>query len=125
MSIYILATLTLICYIAIVALLVRQYLRMRDPGLIWLAIAVVLWPLMSSMLQAGEKVFIDRLIHHQSVGIFPFSLVERGLISVGSLMLYFAYAQQLIRVVLLLIAVIYLSRMGADRGRKSSTVVSN
>lgn len=123
MPIDILATLTLICYIAIVALLTRQYLRMRDPGLIWLAIAVVFWPLMAGMLQAGEKVFIDRLIHHQPVGIFPFSLVEKGQITVGSLMIFFAYAQQLIRVALLLVAVLYLSRMRADRNPKP--LVSN
>jgi len=123
MPIDILAGLTAICYIAIVALLTRQYLRMRDPGLIWLAIAVVLWPLMSEMLQAGEKVFIDRLIHQQPVGLFPFSLIESGQITIGSLMLFFAYTQQLVRVVLLLVAVLYLSRMRVDRNREEPRTI--
>jgi hypothetical protein len=92
-------------------------------GLIWLAIAVVLWPLISGMLQACEKVFIDRLIHRQPVGLFPFSLVESRQITIGSLMLFGAYAQQLVRVVLLLVAVLYLSRMRMDRNREEPRTI--
>jgi hypothetical protein len=111
MSIYILATLTIICYIAIVALLVRQYLRLREPGLIWLAVAVVVWPFMSGLLKTGERFLIDRIVHHQPVGFFPFSLLEKEQVSIGSLMLLLAYTEQLIGVALLLVAVFYLSRM--------------
>ena len=110
-SLYILAGLTVVCYLAIVALLVRQYFRTRDLGLIWLAAAVVIWPLVSRMLQTGEKVFIDRLVRHQPVDLFPFSLVEKGQLTLGSLMLLLTYTQQLIGVALLLVAVLYLSRM--------------
>jgi hypothetical protein len=123
MSLYILAALTLICYIAIIALLARQYLRMRDPGLIWLAVAVVVWPFMSRMLQTGEKVFIDRIARHQPVGLFPFSLVEKGQVSIGSLVLLLTYAQQLIGVVFLLVAVFYLSKMRIGRSPESSRPV--
>jgi len=125
MSIYILATLTLICYIAIVALLARQYLRMREPGLIWLAVAVVVWPFISRMLQTGEKVLIDRLARHQPVGFFPFSMVENGRITMGSLTLLLTYTQQLIGVALLLVAVFYLSRMKIGRNPEASRLVSN
>jgi hypothetical protein len=111
MSIYILAGVMLLCYIAIVALLVRQYLRTREIGLIWLAVAVVVWPFMSRMLQTGEKVFFDLLARHQAVELFPFSLVESGQLTMGSLVSLLAYAQQLIGVVLLLVACFYLSKM--------------
>jgi|HubBroStandDraft_4_1064222.scaffolds.fasta_scaffold275914_1 hypothetical protein len=114
-SLYILAGLTLLCYIAIVALLVRQYFRTRDVGLVWLAVAVVVWPFVSRMLQAGEKVFIDRLVHHQPVELFPFSLVASGQLTIGSLLVLLTYTQQLIGVVLLLVAVLYLSRMRFGR----------
>lgn len=114
-SVYILAGLTLLCYVAIVALLARQYFRTRDIGLIWLAVAVVVWPLLSRMLQAGEKIFIDRLVHHQPAELFPFSLVESGQLTIGSLMVILTYTQQLIGVVLLLVAVLYLSRMKFGR----------
>ncbi len=110
-SLYILAGLTVICYLAIVALLARQYFRTSDLGLIWLAIAVVIWPFVSRMLQTGEKVFIDRLVRHQPVDLFPFSLVETGQLTLGSLMLLLTYTQQLIGVALLLVAVLYLSKM--------------
>jgi len=110
-SLYVLAGITLICYVAIVALLARQYFRTRDLGLIWLAVAVVLWPFVSRMLQTGEKVFIDRLVRHQPVDLFPFSLVTKGELTLGSLMLLLTYTQQLIGVALLLVAVLYLSKM--------------
>ena len=115
MSVDILAGLTLLCYIAIVALLVRQYFRTRDIGLIWLAVAVVVWPFMSRMLQTGEKVFVDRLARQQSADLFPFSLVESGQLTIGSLVLLLTYAQQLMGVVLLLVAVFYLSKMKVGR----------
>ncbi len=115
MSVDILAGLTLICYLSIVALLARQYLRTRDLGLIWLAVAVVVWPFLSRMLQTGETVFIDRLTRHQPVGLFPFSLVDSGQLTIGSLMLLLTYTQQLIGVLLLLVAVFYLSKMKAGR----------
>jgi ABC-type polysaccharide/polyol phosphate export permease len=124
LSVDILAGLTLICYIAIVALLARQYLRTRDLGLIWLAIAVVVWPFLSRMLQTGEKVFIDRLVRHQPVDLFPFTLVEKGQITIGSLVLLLTYTQQLIGVVLLLVAVLYLSKMKIGRSPEPSRSVS-
>jgi hypothetical protein len=111
MSLDILAGITLVCYLAIVAFLARQYFRTRDVGLIWLAVAVVIWPFVSRMLQAGEKVFIDRLVRHQPVDLFPFSLVDKGQLTLGSLMLLLTYTQQLIGVALLLVAVLYLSKM--------------
>jgi ABC-type polysaccharide/polyol phosphate export permease len=114
-SLYILAGITLICYVAIVGLLARQYFRTRDLGLIWLAVAVVIWPFVSRMLQTGEKVFIDRLVRHQPVDFFPFSLVEKGQLTLGSLMLLLTYTQQLIGVALLLVAVLYLSKMKTNR----------
>jgi hypothetical protein len=114
-SVYILAGLTLLCYVAIVALLARQYFRTRDFGLIWLAAAVVVWPLVSRMLQAGENIFIDRLVRHQPVDLFPFSLVASGQLTVGSLVILLSYTQQLIGVAFLLIAILYLSKMKIGR----------
>jgi len=89
----------------------RQYFRTHEPGLIWLAVAVVIWPFLSRVLQTGEKVLIDRLVRHQPVDLFPFSLVGKGQLTVGALMLFLTYTQQLIGVALLLVAVFYLSKM--------------
>lgn len=106
----ILLALALVLHIAIAAILVRQYLRTRDAGFVWLGVAVVIWPGISRLLEGGEKVFIDRLIRHESVGFYPFTLVAAGQITTGSLVMSLAVFQQLIGVCLLLVAVLYLSR---------------
>jgi hypothetical protein len=96
-------------HVAIAAILVRQYLRTRDPGLVWLGVAVVIWPLISSLLDAGERVSIDRAIHRQAV-IYPFTLIVSGQMTTGSLVMSLAVVQQLIGIFLLLVAVLYLCR---------------
>jgi hypothetical protein len=97
-------------HIAIAAILVRQYLRTRDVGFVWLGVAVVLWPGISRLLEGGERVFIDRLMRHQPVGFYPFSLVASGQMTMGNLVMALAVLRQLIGVCLLLVAVLYLSR---------------
>ena len=94
---------------AIAVILVRQYLRTRDVGLVWLGAAVVVWPLVSRLLEAGERVSIDRAMHKQFV-IYPFTLVASGQMTTGALVMSFAVFQELISVCLLLVAVLYLSR---------------
>ena len=99
----------LVLHIAIAAILVRQYLRTRDAGFVWLGVAVVIWPLISSLLDAGERVSIDRAIHKQAV-TYPFTLIASGQMTIGSLVMSFAIFQQLIGICLLLVAVLYLCR---------------
>jgi hypothetical protein len=106
-------------HIAIAAILVRRYLRTRDVGLVWLGAAVVVWPLVSRLLEAGERVSIDRAIHKQAV-IYPFTRIVSGQITTGSLVLSLAVFQQLIGVCLLLVAVLYLSRAKAHSIRSSN-----
>jgi hypothetical protein len=100
-------------HLAIALLLLRRYLRTRDIGFIWLGVAVVVWPLVSRLLDAGVRASIDRALHHQSV-IYPFSLIEHGQITIGGLLMSFALSQQLVGVCLLLIAVLYLARSKSD-----------
>jgi hypothetical protein len=104
----ILAASLLVLYLAIAVVLVRKYLRTRDVGFVWLGVAVVIWPLVTGLLEVGERSLIDRLVHGHSVGFYPFSLVERGQMSAGFLMTSLRLAQQVIGVCLLLVAVLYL-----------------
>jgi hypothetical protein len=97
-------------HIAIAAILVRQYLRTRDAGFVWLGVAVVLWPGISRLLEGSEKVFIDRLMRHQPVDYYPFSLVASGQMTMGNLVMSLAVLQQLTGLCLSLVAVLYLSR---------------
>jgi hypothetical protein len=101
--------LALILQIAIAAILVRQYLRTRDIGWIWLGVAVVIWPVVSRLLATGEKVFIDRIARHEPV-FHPSTLVAHGQITMGQLLESFVIFHQLMGACLLLVAVLYLSR---------------
>jgi hypothetical protein len=103
----ILVTFVLFLHLAIAVILIREYVRTRDVGFVWLGMAVVIWPLLTRLL---ERTFISRVVSHQSVGFYPFSLVERGEMTLGNLVASFQLVEQLVGVGLLLIAVVYLSK---------------
>lgn len=105
-----LAASVLVFYAAIAVLLVRKYLLTRDVGFIWLGAAVLVWPVVSHLLLDPLKsVLIDRLIHGQAIRIYPFTLVEHGEITIGSFVASIDWAQQLVGICLLFVAV-YLSK---------------
>jgi hypothetical protein len=105
----ILLALGLALYLAVVAILVRQYLRTRDVGVVWLGAAVVVWPPISRLLDAGLRVSIARAVNSQPV-IYPFNLIASGQMTIRGVITSFALFQQLTGVCLLLVAVLYLSR---------------
>ena len=105
----ILLFLALLLHLAIALVLIRNYVRTRDVGLIWLGVAVVVWPLVSRMLELGSRRFIDRMVRHEAIGFYPFSLVSSGQITTGELVLNLALVSQLVGVCLLFVAVLYLA----------------
>jgi hypothetical protein len=60
MLVTILAVTALLLHLAIAVILVRKFIQTRGIGFIWLGAAVVAWPLLSKLLDAGERVLIDR-----------------------------------------------------------------
>jgi hypothetical protein len=96
-------------YLAIAIVLVRKYLRSRDVGFAWLCAAVVGWPLLSPLLELGQRALMDRLRRGESV-FFPFSLVERGQLTAGDLIMFLGISRQFAGLLLLFIAVVYLGR---------------
>jgi hypothetical protein len=84
--------------------------RNRDIGLVWLGVAVVIWPLVSVLLQNGESVVIDGLVRGRLVGFYPFSLAQNGQMTIGSLVAPLGFVHQLIEVKLLVVAVVFLHR---------------
>jgi hypothetical protein len=110
MTAMILAVLAILLHLAIAVVLVRKYLRTRDVGFVWLGVAVVVWPIVSRLLELGERTLIDRVVRHEWAGVYPFSLIERGQMTLGELVSSLALVQQLIGVCLLLVAVLYLSK---------------
>ena len=110
MLLTVLAVAAILLHLAIGVLLVRKFTQTRDIGFIWLGVAVVIWPLLSKLLDVGARVLIERTLNHQWTGFYPFTLIERGQVTIGSLVASLALFQQIIGVCLLLIAVLYLSK---------------
>lgn len=102
MSSYILAGLVLLLYGAIAFVLIQKYRRTHNAGFVWLGIAVIVWPLASNVIGQGEHAAIDRFIRQQPVA--------HGAANLGSLVFGVAVGQQLVGLVLLLVAVLYLCR---------------
>jgi hypothetical protein len=99
-SVIFIALSTIALQLAIVFLLARKYLRTRDVGFLWLGAAVVIWPVVSRLLDWGKHFVIDsrwsKLSH------------------IGSLLSLTAMMQQLAGTVLLFLAVFYLSGMNRE-----------
>ena len=109
-TVTVLAALAVVLHFVIAIVLVRKYIRTRDLGFVWLGVAVVIWPLVSLLLELGERSLIDGIAHHRVVGFYPFSLVEHGQMTIGGLVASLSLVQQLIGICLLLVAVLYLSK---------------
>ena len=104
-----LAVLNVAVLMLIAAILTVNFARTRNSGFLWLMVALVVWPLASSVVGAvGVRPAIDRLIAGDEVGYFPFSLVERGHIALGSLLTMLMYFNRLVRSALLIIAIVKL-----------------
>jgi hypothetical protein len=108
----VLAALAFALHVVVAIVLLRRYLRSRDVGFIWLGIAVLIWPFVSNLLNQGQRVLVSRFLNNQPVGFLSpvQAWVRSGDISVGHLLGTLAMGQQLIGIILLLCAVLYLSR---------------
>jgi hypothetical protein len=85
-------------------------MRTRDAGFIWLGVAVILWPLCGYWLNRGEAMLLNRVIHGQPVGFYPFNLIASRRMTVPEFVRLSGSFQQLIGAALLLVAVLFLSR---------------
>jgi hypothetical protein len=96
--------------LAIAIVLVRNYLRTRDIGFVWLGMAVLIWLLLSPLLDLGRQNLIDRKLKGQPVGVFPFNLVQHGQMTIGNLFTSISLLNIVIGASLLLVAVLYLGK---------------
>ena len=81
-----LAVVTSVLYCAVAALLVWKYRATREAGFLWLGPPLVLLPLGSLPVALWLQAGVDRLALGQQVSIFPFTLVEQGHLTMGSLL---------------------------------------
>lgn len=111
----ILFALVVILNLALAVVLICKYLRTRDAGFIWLGVAVVIWPLITGMVDRGIGKYFARLRYSHLPGLYPFSLVERGQMTIGTFFMIIGSLQRLIEVGLLVVAVLYLCNTKSDR----------
>ncbi len=96
--------------IAIAWALVAKYRQRHDPGFLWFGGALVIWPLIRTFLVYGEKVMLERVANGQPTGVFPFSLVEQGEITLGYLSASFSTFHLFVPSVLILVGILNLYR---------------
>ena len=102
--------------ILVAAVLVRKYFRTQDVGLLWLAVAVVVWPLVSRAVEHRALLHFGNPVQGRPGGFFQFLMAENGQVSLGTLVVAFTLVQQFIGAGLLLIAALYLYK-----ARRSAT----
>jgi hypothetical protein len=94
--------------ILVAAVLAWKYFRTQDVGLLWLAVAVVVWPLVSRVIERRALLHFGNSVQGHPVGFFEFLMPANGQVSLGTLVVAFTLVQQFIGASLLLIAVFYL-----------------
>ena len=102
--------------ILVAAVFVWKYFRTKDVGLLWLAVAVVIWPLVSREIEHRALLHFRNPVQGGPGGFFQFLTAENGQVSLGTLVVAFTLVQQFIGAGLLLIAALYLYK-----ARRSAT----
>jgi|SRR5579863_969851 len=103
---YILVSLAFALQIATSIVLVRGYLRTRAVGFVWLAVAAVVWPVLTEW----PQIIIDHVTGpHFDTPVLS-KLLSGGQMTSGMIVLLLFYLKYLIGVSLLLGAVVYLCR---------------
>lgn len=117
----------LLLYLAIAVILIRKYLRTRDVGLIWLGVAVVIWPPLLRWLFVDQ---VPRYVQHHRSGAYPSISVLGTQMSIGNFLISLDKLQQIIGLVLVLVAVLLIcnakrkSRFASDRTSRGETTDS-
>lgn len=102
-------------YLLIAVALVWKHRRTRDAGFLWLALPLVLFPLVALPLAFWLDAAADRLALGQRVGFYPFTLVEQGRVTLGEILTQVNLAEHAVWGVSALVAVLVLCRQTARR----------
>jgi len=99
-----------VLYLAIIVALVQKYRTTSDHGFLWLGLPLVLMPLLRFPIAHWLSGTVDQLAKGEHVGFFPFTLVERGEMTIGSLVTLFASVEHLVWSGLILLAILMLHK---------------
>ena len=97
------AILGLVLYAGITWVIVKNYRHTHNLGFLFLGGGVLVWPLVGNLLSKEMPTAIR-------LGYFPFSLVTSGQITLGELVVNFAYADRAIHAALILIGLVMIGR---------------
>ena len=85
----ILGLLNTVLFLALAIAFLYKYRQTRDPGLLWLGVPLVVLPAVGMIfgipISHWMGSMVDKLSSGQPIGSFPFSLVESGRITLGTL----------------------------------------
>lgn len=90
-------------FAAIGVALARQYRQSGRSGFLWLALPLVLLPLFGLLIAYWAQPLVDRLTAGEITGVFPFTLVEAGRLTLGSLLCVLNGAEHIVWSVFVLV----------------------
>jgi hypothetical protein len=109
-----------VLYAAVAVLLVRKYRVAGDAGLLWLGLPLVVLPVVALPLALWLQAGVDRLLLGEQVSVFPFTLVERGYLTMGGFLTLLNLVEHVVWGALSLVAVVALRPRSAKCGAGGS-----
>ncbi|HEX4156727.1 MAG TPA: hypothetical protein VHY48_14060 [Acidobacteriaceae bacterium] len=91
--------------VALIVVLVYMLVRTRNPGFLWLCIAVILWPILCYFV---ENSVIHALGGNRQPVWFPANLIKQD--QLGTFFIYWRAIEKIVKVLLLFIASLYFFR---------------
>jgi len=112
MALIILTAVVYALNVAIGVVLGQKYLRTGKIGYVWLAVVVVLWPFVSSLLHWEFGSELRGIVGHKFVWLYPFNLLAQGRTARGTLGEFIAVDWEIVGVGARLLVVVFLCRPG-------------
>jgi hypothetical protein len=100
----------LVLYIAVAVVLFQNYRRTKEAGFLWLVMPMVLIPALALPVTLWRHAMADRMIAGKGAGLFPFTLVTQGRLTLGTLLTLLNFMDHVVWGVFALVAVLALVR---------------
>ena len=97
-------------FTAVAIALAYKYHQSGQPGFLWLAIPLVLFPPLGLLIAHWAKSSADKLAAGPVTGVFPFTLVETGRLTLGSLLSVLNGAEHVVWSIFLFIGILMLKQ---------------
>ena len=104
------AVLSFPLFLALAAALAYKYRTTREPGFLFLAVPLVLFPVLNLPLSYAINLILNRLNSGGQIGLYPFTLVETGRMTMGDLVVLIATVKHVLRTAFLVLAILMFAR---------------